>query len=107
MNFEQATLRAGILKALAHPYRVMMVDHLSKGDCCVCELNELFELDQSGVSRHLAILKQAGIIREYRVGVKVYHHLQTPCILKAFDCALQAIRQQSERTREVLAGASA
>jgi DNA-binding transcriptional ArsR family regulator len=102
MNVAQATIRARILKALAHPYRVMIVDHLAQGDCCVCEINELFDLDQSGVSRHLAVLKQAGIVSEYRVGVKVYHKLQTPCILKAFDCAIQVIQEHEQRTRKTL-----
>ena len=58
MNYEQAKARADILKALAHPIRVLLLDALSRGDRCVNELNELADVDQSTISRHLAQLKQ-------------------------------------------------
>jgi len=104
MNYGQAQARAEILKALAHPVRVMIVSALTHGDRCVCELNELVDLDQSGMSRHLAILKNAGIVSERKEGTKVFHHLQTPCILKAFDCAVEVVREESRRRNERMAG---
>ena len=102
MNYRQARLRAEILKALAHPIRVLIVHALTGGDRCVCELNELFDIDQSGLSRHLAILKKAGIVSERREGMKVFHHLETPCILKAFECAVDVVRADARRRNKSL-----
>ena len=97
MKYEQAKITAEILKALAHPVRVLIVKALTKGDRCVCELNELADIDQSNISRHLAILKKSGILSDRRVGMKVFYHLQTPCILKAFECAVDVVRVETKR----------
>ena len=97
MNYAQARVRADILKALAHPVRVLLVDALTGGDQCVCELNALAEIDQSNISRHLAVLKKAGVVSDRREGMKVFYHLQTPCILKAFECAIEVVRADAKR----------
>jgi ArsR family transcriptional regulator len=97
MNYGQAKVRADILKALAHPVRVLIVNALTKGDLCVCVLNELADIDQSNISRHLAILKKAGIVSDRRQGMNVYYHLETPCILKAFECAVDVVRADAKR----------
>lgn len=102
MNYEQARIRADILKALGHPVRVLIVDALTAGDQCVCDLNGLVSIDQSGLSRHLGILKRAGIVSDRREGMKVFYHLQTPCILKAFECAVEVVRSGTERTSKSL-----
>lgn len=103
MNYEQARVRADILKALGHPARVLIVDALMSGDRCVCELNELVDIDQSGLSRHLALLKRAGIVSDRRRGMNVFYHLETPCILKAFECAVEVVRSGTERANKSLA----
>ena len=102
MNYQQAKARAVILKALAHPVRVLIVDALTHGDRCVCELNKLVKIDQSGLSRHLAMLKDAGILTDRRDGMKVFYHLHTPCILNAFDCAVDVVRADAKRRGQSL-----
>ncbi len=97
MKHGGATARAAILRALAHPARVLLVDALRRGDRCVGELNGLLDLDQSNVSRHLATLQRAGIVSGRREGPKVVYHLETPCILKAFDCAVEVVRARARR----------
>jgi ArsR family transcriptional regulator len=97
MNFTQASARADIMKALGHPVRVLIVEALTDGEKCVCELNRLADVDQSGFSRHLARLKRAGIVSDRRDGMKVFYRLETPCILKAFDCAVEVVRSHMRR----------
>ena len=104
MNYQQAKIRADIMKALAHPVRVLIVSRLTDGDQCVCELNKLAEIDQSGLSRHLANLKKAGIVSDRREGMKVFYHLETPCILKAFECAVDVVKADAKRRSEHLVG---
>jgi len=100
MNYSQAKIRSEILKALAHPARVLIVHALTGGDRCVCELNALVDIDQSNISRHLAVLKRAGIIADRRDGMRVFYRLQTPCILKAFECAVEVVKFEARRREQ-------
>lgn len=84
--------RIAILKALAHESRMLMVEALAGGALCVCELQQLTGGDMSTVSKHLTILRNAGLVRDERRGVKVFYHLVAPCVLQIFDCL--------EKTRE-------
>jgi len=97
MNYRQAGIRAVILKALAHPVRVLILEALSKGDKCVCELNDLADIDQSNISRHLSVLKRAGIVSDRRHGMKVFYHLRCPCILNALKCAVEVMRPPKKK----------
>jgi len=80
------TERARIMKAMAHPSRLMMVDELSRGERCVCELTELVGHDISTVSKHLAILRKAGIVTDEKKGKQVFYRLKLPCVLNFFQC---------------------
>lgn len=99
MNYQQAKIRADILKALAHPVRVLIVEKLTGGDRCVCELNALADIDQSNISRHLALLKKAGIVSDRRAGMRVFYHLRTPCILTALHCAVKVMKGEAPRDK--------
>ncbi|MBX7258273.1 MAG: metalloregulator ArsR/SmtB family transcription factor [Candidatus Hydrogenedentes bacterium] len=78
--------RAQIFKALGHPARLFMVEELSKGERCVCELAELVGMDMSTVSRHLTVLKTAGIVKDDKRGLQVFYTLRIPCVLNLFGC---------------------
>ena len=78
--------RATIIKAMAHPSRLFMVDELSRGERCVCELTAMVGADISTVSKHLSLLKKAGIVADRKEGLQVYYRLKTPCILRFFEC---------------------
>jgi DNA-binding transcriptional ArsR family regulator len=79
-------VRARIIKAMAHPTRLFIVDELSRGQRCVCELQEMIGADMSTVSKHLSILKAAGIVQDEKRGLQVYYRLRCPCILSFFGC---------------------
>jgi ArsR family transcriptional regulator len=65
-------------------------------------LQPLFAIDQSTLSRHLAVLKNVGILGERREGTRIIHRLATPCILKVFDCTREVSRADAERRRQDL-----
>ncbi len=102
MNYDEAEIKAGIIKAMAHPVRLMIIDELSRGDKCVCELLPLFNIDQSTLSRHLSQLKKTGIITEKKEGVRVIHHLATPCIMQIFGCVMAVVKNDFKRKRKAL-----
>jgi len=85
-------LRTRIIKALAHPTRLFMVDVLSKEEKCVCELTKMVGADTSTVSKHLTILKNAGLVQDEKRGVQVYYKLRVPCVLNFFDCVESVIK---------------
>jgi ArsR family transcriptional regulator len=89
MNSEtQARLaeRAQVLKAMAHPTRLYMVEVLSQGERCVHELTEMVGADMSTVSKHLSVLKSVGIVSDEKRGSEVYYALRMACVLGFFDC---------------------
>lgn len=94
--------RARIIKALAHPTRLFFVEQLSHGERCVCELNELVDADVSTVSKHLAVLKNAGIVRDEKRGSKVFYSLHTPCVLNFFSCVEGVIQATAREQTEFL-----
>jgi DNA-binding transcriptional ArsR family regulator len=94
--------RARILKALAHPSRLFLVDVLSRGERCVCELTEMVGADMSTVSKHLSVLKAAGIVADEKRGMQVFYTLKTPCVLRFFDCVSEVMARTAEQQRELL-----
>lgn len=102
MNYRQAKIRAEVLKAMANPVRVLLAHALVSGDRSAGELNKIARINPSNTSRHLGVLKKAGIISDRRDGMRVLYHLETPCILKAFDCAVEVVHSDSRRRADYL-----
>jgi len=95
--------RARIIKAMAHPTRLFIVDVLSGGERCVCELTEMIGADMSTVSKHLAILRAAGIVQDAKRGTQVFYNLRCPCILQFFQC-VESVIATTAREQLALAG---
>ena len=93
--------RAQIIKALAHPSRLFIVEELARGKRCVCELTELVGADISTVSKHLSVLKSAGIVRDEKRGNQVWYELRCTCVLGFFGCVEAVMEAVAEEEREV------
>ena len=99
----QYQARANIIKALAHPARLLIVDELSKhGERCVCELTDMIGSDMSTVSRHLAQLKGAGLVEDEKRGQMVFYRLRVPCLLSFFDCIESVMECNAKRHQELM-----
>jgi ArsR family transcriptional regulator len=83
--------QALIIKALAHPTRLFIVDELSRGERCVCELTDMIGVEMPTVSRHLSQLRQAGLVDDEKRGAQVFYRLRVPCVLNFFKC-IQAVQ---------------
>lgn len=84
--------RAAVFKALGHPARLQIVEELAGGEHCVCDLVEAVGLGWSAVSRHLAVLKAAGVLDDEKRGQQVFYRLTLPCV-KSFAECLEAARK--------------
>ncbi len=89
--------KANILKALGHPTRLWMAEKLADGEKCVCELAENIDADFSTISKHLTVLKQAGVVIDEKRGKQVYYKLKVPCILNFMPC-VEAVLQATAQT---------
>ncbi len=69
-----------VFKALGHPSRVFIVEKLQEADHCVCELSEAIGVDMSTVSRHLSILRKAGVVTSRKEGTTIYYSLACDCL---------------------------
>jgi ArsR family transcriptional regulator len=99
---QRLTARAQIIKALAHPTRLFVVEELSRSERCVCELRDKIGADISTVSKHLSILKQAGIIADEKRGLQVWYSLRVPCILNFFGCVEDVLRANASQARSAI-----
>ena len=93
--------RAKIIKAMAHPTRLFIVDELSRNEKCVCELTRMIGKDISTVSKHLSVLKNAGIVQDEKRGLQVYYRLRMPCVLNFFNCVDTVIKELIEEQLEL------
>ena len=93
--------RANIIKAMAHPTRLFIVDMLSKDERCVREMTEMVGADISTISKHLTILKSAGIVQADKRGTQVYYRLRMPCILNFFGCVESVLKTTAEEQLEL------
>ena len=81
---------------MANATRLVIVDTLSGGDRTVGELTDIVNLDISTVSRHLLVLRNAGIVSGRRDGNSIIYHLRTPCVLNFMSCVEKVIAHESE-----------
>jgi DNA-binding transcriptional ArsR family regulator len=96
------TARANVFKALAHPSRLLIVEELARQAHCVCELTEMIGADMSTVSKHLSVLKSAGIVQDEKRGLQVYYRLKMPCVLRFFDCVGEVIETNVKEQWELV-----
>jgi ArsR family transcriptional regulator len=92
-------LQAEVLKALAHPIRLAIVQFLAKEEKCVCDIVEYVGTSSSNISKHLSIMKKVGILSDRKEGLSVYYRLNMPCTLNFFQCVKDIMETQiSERS---------
>ncbi len=96
--------RARIMKALAHPTRLFIVDELAKREKSVLELTELIGADMSTVSKHLAILRGSGIVKDEKRGAKVFYSVRVPCVLNWYSCVEGVLKATAKEQMEAVGG---
>lgn len=96
--------RAQVLKAMAHPSRLMIIDALSMGEKCVSDLTALVGSDPSTVSKHLSVMRAAGIVVDDKRGLQVFYRLRVPCIMQFFGCVEAVMRANEAGWREAASG---
>lgn len=97
--------QAQVVQAVAHPIRLAIADYLADGERCVCDIAEHVVANRSNVSRHLALMRKAGVVDSRKDGLMVYYWLRTPCILNFLRCASTVLQHNLAEDNKVLAKA--
>lgn len=95
----QRNERAAVFKALGHPARLQIVEELAAGERCVCDLVELVGLGWSTVSRHLTVLKDAGVLEDEKRGLQVFYRIALPCVTSFANCLDAASQGEAVEVR--------
>ncbi len=95
--------RAAVFKALGHPARLQIVEELGSGERCVCELVDLVGLGWSAVSRHLTVLKAAGVLEDEKRGLQVFYKVALPCVSSFTACLDAASKGETVEVRRCCA----
>jgi len=94
--------RARIIKAIAHPTRLFIIDELQKTPTSVGDLTNMIGCDLSTMSKHLSVLKNAGIVADERNGTSIIYRLKTPCLLNFIGCIEDVIESNVQDHIEIL-----
>jgi len=102
ITFQEAEIRAKIIRAMAHPVRLMVIEYLKKREHSFSEIHDLFELDKSTVSKHLLVLKEAGILSSKKSGADMIYKLEVPCVTDFFSCVTAVIESNVKKQQVCL-----
>jgi ArsR family transcriptional regulator, lead/cadmium/zinc/bismuth-responsive transcriptional repressor len=90
---------ADTFSALGDPTRVRILDALSHGELCVCDLAAVLKLSQSAVSHQLRLLRGLRLVRPRRAGRVVFYSLDDQHIISLFRQTLQHVEESSSSRR--------
>ncbi|MDP3177295.1 MAG: metalloregulator ArsR/SmtB family transcription factor [Spirochaetaceae bacterium] len=97
---QRLTRRAAILKSLAHPSRLLIIEMLEAAPRCVGELTAAVGADITTVSKHLTVLKKAGLVRDEKRGTFSEYSLVCDCVTHFVDCIEDGMRRRSAAPTE-------
>ena len=81
-----AEARSPIVKAMAHPTRLLIMEILMNGERCVNDLTEMAGCDVTTLSKHLAVMKRSGLLACEKRGLQVLYQIACPCFVEFFRC---------------------
>ncbi len=99
---ERLRLKAEVFKAMGHPLRLGVIEFLRDGEKCVCEIVDHTGTGISNISKHLSVLKKAGIVTDRRDGLRIMYSLTMSCALDFVHCVEGVVIKRLEDQRSVM-----
>lgn len=99
MDKELATQAAEVLKAVAHPLRLQIVEVLQDGERSVGDIVEAVGEKQSVTSQQLNMMKDRGVLASRREGTKVFYRILNPHVIHVLDCVYNHCETQRKVKR--------
>ncbi len=95
-------IEADFLKTLAQPMRLKILDVLKDGEKCVCKIYPAVGGEQSNISRHLTLMKKAGILNCRKEGLMVFYSVRNPKVFEILRLVKDLLRSQVKETHKAL-----
>lgn len=97
-------LKADFLKALSHPARLAVIEYLKDGEAAVGRMVRDLGLEQSGLSKHLAILRQAGLVSSRQEKVSVFYSIKDRDVFRLLRPIAEILRKRLRESERLLRG---
>jgi ArsR family transcriptional regulator len=95
-------MKAEFFRILGHPVRVRMLELLRDGERTVGDLQHELQMDSSGTSQHLGVLRKHGILEGRREGTSVYYTVRDPRIFQLLEVARQILTSSLIESQAIL-----
>jgi len=102
LEMRRLAAKAELVKALAHPLRLAIIEFLADGERCVCEIAELAGAERSNISRHLALMVRAGVLSNRKQGLQVYYRLRCTCVAHFLECVANLLKERVKEDAAML-----
>jgi DNA-binding transcriptional ArsR family regulator len=103
---ELAELIARRFRVLGEPMRIRLLDRLREGEANVNELTEALGASQQNVSKHLAVLAEAGILGRRKAGTYVYYRIVDEGVFALCEQVCGSVQQQLRALHQLVEGVS-
>ena len=94
-------LKAEILKALAQPTRLKILEVLRNGEKCICEIVPAINGEQSNISRHISLMQKSHLVTTRKDGVKVMVSVRDPEIFNILDKISKVLKNQMKEQEKL------
>ena len=98
--------KAAILKAMAHPDRVAILEYLRENKICACDMAPTLGIRQSSFSRHISSLKAAGVLKTWKEGVRLFFDVSDPCVYDILEHVNSLLELKVKAQQQVLSSRS-
>jgi ArsR family transcriptional regulator len=95
-------LKAEVLKALAQPTRLKILECLREGEKCICEIVPAINGEQSNISRHISLMQKTNLVVTRKDGVKVMVRVKDPKVFEIIDSITFLLRKQMVETEKLI-----
>lgn len=103
MDEKILSMKAEILKLLAQPTRLKILETLRNGEKCICEIIPAINGEQSNVSRHISLMEKAHLVSTRKEGVRVIVKVKDPEIFEILDRVRAILKKQMKEQEKLLA----
>jgi ArsR family transcriptional regulator len=97
-------LKAEILKALAQPTRMKILECLRDGEKCICEIVPAINGEQSNISRHISLMQKSHLVTTRKDGVRVMVKVSDPKVFEILDSIGLLLKKQIIKTGKLVQG---
>jgi DNA-binding transcriptional ArsR family regulator len=103
MEEQVIELKAEILKALAQPTRLKILEFLRKGEKCICEIVPAINGEQSNISRHISVMQKSHLVTTRKDGVKVMVEVKDQKIFDILDRVTAILKNRMNEQSKLIA----